>query len=136
MKTASFFSAALVLAAVSPAPSVRADHPVIGTWQIRVTESCVETDTFRTDGTTYGTSNEEVSSSRYEISDTPNERGIYVLVDTVVSTNGKPDCTGHKMPIGDVARVYVKFSTTGNGMLICREETMRACFSMKRVRDI
>jgi hypothetical protein len=43
---------------------------------------------------------------------------------------------GHKMPIGDVARVYVKCSTTDNGMPICREETMKACFSMKRVRDL
>ncbi len=136
MKAVFSIGVVLLLAAAPTPREVRTDHPVIGSWQIQVTETCVETHTYRTDGTTYVTSGEEVSKSSYEISDTPNGSRVYVLVDKIETNNGKPDCMGHKTPVDDLATVYVKFSTTGNGMLVCYDETMKACFSMKRVRDV
>ena len=135
MRTAVSLGAVLLLAAAPTKQEIRADHPVLGTWELLVTETCKEMHTYRADGTSYVTSGHEVSNSSYEISDTPNERGAYVMVDKIESNNGKPDCMGHQTPIGDVATVYVKFSTTGNGMLVCYDETMRSCFSMKRVPD-
>lgn len=136
MKTAIAFGAVLLLATAPAGRTIRADHPFLGTWELQVTETCREMHTHRANGTTYVTSGEEVSESTYEISDKPDRRGVYVLVDKVESNNGKPDCMGHKTPIRDIATVYVKFSTTGEDMLVCYDETMRACFSMKRVPDV
>lgn len=135
MRTTVSLGVVLLLAAAPATHAIRADHPVLGTWELQVTETCKEMHTYRADGTSYVTSGHEVSDSSYEISDTPNERGAYVMVDKIESNNGKPDCMGHQTPIGDVATVYVKLSTTGNGMLVCYDETMQRCFSMKRVPD-
>lgn len=126
---------ALAVAAYATA-AVRPDHQIVGTWTHTLRNECTELYTFRADGTNSVTSGEEISTGSYTISDQPNERGVYTMVDTIASNNGKPDCMGGTTPIGDVATVYVKFSTTGNGVLVCYDLTMRSCYSMKRVRDI
>ncbi len=136
MKTAIAFGAVLLFAAAPSGRTIRADHPFLGTWEMQVTETCQEADTNRADGTTYAQSGEEITTSTYSISDKPDERGAYVLIDTIASSNGKPDCMGGTTPVGDVATVYLKFSVTGKSMLVCYDATMRQCFSMKRVPDL
>lgn len=136
MKAVVSLGVVLMLAAAPSGRAIRADHPVLGTWELQVTETCREMHTFRANGTTYVTSGEEVSESTYEVSDEPDQNGVYVLVDKVESNNGKPDCRGYKTPIRDIATVYVTFSTTGDEMFVCYDEAMRRCFSMKRVPDV
>ena len=116
-------------------PQSLAGHPALGTWEIRVNASCIETYTYRTDGTRYYTSGSEVGESRFTI-EGPDARGVYAMTDTITKDNGKPDCNGGVVPVGDVANVYLRFSPSGNAMLLCRDPETKRCLMAKRIRDL
>jgi hypothetical protein len=106
----------------------RADHPILGIWQIQVPGStCVETYRFRSDGTSMVTSNHEVSENEYQIRAQPDDKGFYAWDDRIVKNNGKEDCGGEIMPVGDVVHKFLKFAPSGNLFLMCFEETMGSC---------
>ncbi len=89
----------------------------------------MESGTYGTDGHYRSTSAQEVAVSEYTVSSQPSEKGFYKLVDVVVQTNGLPDCKGNVTPVGDVATVYLRFSTGNSGFWMCVEKSMDFCFA-------
>jgi len=106
------------------------DHPIVGTWRITIPlqdGSCDEIYRIRADGTTFVTSADEISESEFEISDAPSQKGFYKLVDTITKDNGKKDCLGEIMQVGQAATNYVLFHESGDMFLMCREERLATC---------
>lgn len=118
------FSATALCYAAPPAPG----HPIIGTWRFYISGfNCTETLDFRPDGTAHDFSGAEETFSRYTVSDQLTERGYYVLVETVTQTNGKPDCTGNRTPVGDVAVGYL-VPKSGGRFMLCLDQALAECF--------
>lgn len=119
-------SAALLVSA--HAAPLRADHPLLGTWKLALPDgSCSEVYHFRPDGTGLVTSAQEVAETTFTISDQPSARGFYLLTDTLVRDNGKPDCAGNITPVGQKASHHVVFHHSGQMFLMCQDEDMEAC---------
>jgi hypothetical protein len=114
-------------AAVCFAQPPASGHPIIGTWKVVIpATSCQETWQFRSDGTTHNISGSEESTSDYAITDQPSKNGFFVLDDTITDSNGKPDCSGSKMLVGDRAVVYLLPTTDGKFML-CAKPHPNSC---------
>jgi hypothetical protein len=99
-------------------------HPILGTW--RMDGRCAETYEFKSDGTRTGTDAAEALQSEFEISSVPSAKGFYVLKDTVVKTNAKPDCRGRLTSVGDVRKLYIRF-VEASGFLLCFSESQADC---------
>jgi hypothetical protein len=120
---AAMLSIATACWARPPAPG----HPIVGTWTVTAADAaCTETWEFRSDGTTHNVSGGEESTSEYEISELPNPVGAYRLIDTITMTNGQPDCTGNKTPVGDRSVLYL-LPITGGGFMFCINLDGSAC---------
>ncbi len=118
----------LVASVLASAQSLRADHPFIGTWKITLPDnSCFEIYRIRANGTTFVTSAEDVGESEFTISDQPSPKGFYKWVDKIVKDNGKKDCVGETMVIGDVATKYIRFRPDGEMFVMCDAEDMNTC---------
>jgi len=117
------------LAGAEPPRVPKTNHPILGTWTFEVPDSdCEETYYMRQDGTTLVTSGEEVAESVYEIDDEPTSKGFYKNTDRIVKDNGKPDCAGEITKVGSQVTNYIKFHPSWNMMIICKDETLDACF--------
>lgn len=117
-----------LLAVPAAAAPLRADHPVIGTWQVTSPENgCREVYRFRGDGTSLVTSAHEVAESAFDIEDQPDKLGFYKDVDRLVKDNGKQDCSGEVTEIGHVVTSYLLFHPSGNMFLMCFERNTRTC---------
>lgn len=140
MRTPFFF--ALVLCSLfsahaaeplSPAP---APHPLTGRWSWTLPEkACTEQLQYRANGTRLGSSGEETTQSRYEVAAIPSLLGFYRLTETVTESNGKRDCSGdlHAAPGESVTR-FIQFSPRKDQLIVCREESLKACFGpLKRL---
>lgn len=120
--------------AAGPAPvtrpvPLRADHPLIGAWQITTRDgSCTETWIIDRAGTALVTSNEEVGQMRFTISDRPSPRGYYKWTDTLFKDNGKKDCSGRATQPPVTTVNYVLMSPQGDRFVMCSAEDGRACF--------
>lgn len=111
------------------AQALRPDHPIIGTWKFEVPAApCQEVYRFRSNGTTVVTSAQEVSESKFVISDQPSARGFFQLIDTVVKSNGQKDCGGQNSAVGDKISAYVIFDPSGARFQLCEQEDVNACF--------
>jgi hypothetical protein len=123
-------AAAVLVSLCVLAEAPRADHPILGEWSITTPRTpCTERGSFGADGRYRSSSAQEIAVSEYTISAQPNKKGFYKLVDVIVQTNGLPDCRGNVTPLGDMATVYVRFSTGNNGFMMCAEESMDLCFA-------
>ena len=113
-------------------------HPVSGKWTWTLPgKSCTESLQYRTGGKRLGTSGEEVLESEFQVTPMPGLLGFYRLVETVTQSNGKPDCAGdiHEASGNSVTR-FIQFSPKLDQMIVCREESLKACFGpMKRVPE-
>jgi len=119
---------AILLCGITSAQSPRADHPLIGTWKITVPDgSCYEIYRFRANGTSFVTSAEEVGESEFVISDQPSPNGFYKWVDKIVNDNGKRDCSGEIMQVGDVATRYLRLNPAGTVFVMCEAEDLKTC---------
>lgn len=122
----SLLAAAPFASAAPPAPA--ANHPILGIWKLSLPDlGCSEVYRFRGDGTTLVTSAEEVSESEYRIPDKPSAKGFYKLEDRIVKDNGKKDCAGAIMKVGQQATNFVRFHPSGELFLMCSDESMEAC---------
>lgn len=121
-------AAPLLQAAGPPAPTL--DHPIVGTWSwVTFGGTCTETWQYRPNRTMLGTSGEEVAEKSYEIAATPDARGFYRLVETVVRQNDKRDCSGAVLDgPGEQSTRFVQFSPQGDKLLVCRTAALTACF--------
>lgn len=121
--------------ASSPPP---APHPLTGKWTWTLPgKACSETWHDRADGTRSASSGEATLQSRYEVSALPSLLGFYRVTETVTDSNGKPDCSDdlHEAPGEPVTR-FIQFSPKHDRLIVCREESLKACFGpLKRVGD-
>ncbi|MDP3709225.1 MAG: hypothetical protein Q8R56_14260 [Polaromonas sp.] len=119
-------------------PAAAAQHPLAGSWSWTLPgKSCVETLYYRANGTRRSTSGEEVTQSRYEVSPVPSLLGFYRLVETVTQSNGKRDCSGdlHEASGEPVTR-FIQFSPQQDQLIVCKEESLQACFGpLKRTPE-
>lgn len=130
---------AALLSTVSCGTAVAAPasaHPIVGIWRLSLPElGCTETYRFRTDGTTLVTSAAEVTESRYTIPRQPSPGGFYRLIDTITKDNGKKDCSGNVMKVGQRATNFVRFHPSGEMFVLCKNESMEVCIGpFQRVR--
>jgi hypothetical protein len=117
-----------VWAGATQAGPLRRDHPLIGTWKFTLPDgSCSEVYQFTSEGTTFVTSGEEQSRSDVEVSDQLTPQGFYKWVDKVTWTNGKKDCGGNIMPVGDTATSFILLHPSGTKLLMCGKEDMNEC---------
>jgi hypothetical protein len=127
------FAAALAATPCAAAPPaaatpLRADHPLIGAWQLTSRDGgCAETYRIDRGGTTLVTSAEEVAETRFTMSDQPSAKGYYKWVDTLVRDNGKKDCSGQVTKPGKSTTSYVLLSPAGNRFLLCGAEDGKQC---------
>lgn len=121
------FLLALACGCASAAPPA-ANHPILGIWKLTLPDSnCAEIYRFRGDGTTLVTSAEEVSESEFQIPDQPSAKGFYKLEDRITKDNGKKDCSGEVMKVGNRAVNFVRFHPSGVLFLMCAAESMDSC---------
>jgi hypothetical protein len=116
--------------AAGPAPATPAQHPIVGSWTWTLPgKSCAETYKYRANSTRTGTSGEEATLSDYEISPIPSLLGFYKLVETVTKSNGKRDCSGdlHEASSEPVTR-FIQLSPKGDQLIVCKTESLQACF--------
>lgn len=111
-------------------------HPMSGKWTWTLSgKACTETVEYSTNGKRHGTSGDEVTKSEFQITPTPSLLGFYRLVETVTQSNGKPDCAGdlHEA-LGNSVTRFIQLSPKLDQMIVCREESLKACFGpLKRV---
>ncbi len=116
-------------ASADPPRPPKTNHPILGTWIFAVPETdCEETYYMRQDGTTLVTSGQEVAESVYEIDDEASAKGFYKSTDRIVKDNGKPDCAGDITKVGSQVTNYIRFHPSSNIMIICKDESLDACF--------
>jgi len=112
-------SLACMHAAAAP---LRADHPLIGTWEFRLPNGCVERMTVLQSGHVLAVSGAETDESEAEIADRPDERGLYKWRDRILMNNGKPDCGDSLTPVGDVSVVYIRLDKSSERYMVCLGE--------------
>jgi hypothetical protein len=121
------------LVKAEPPRAPKPDHPILGTWTFAVPgTNCRETYFIRPDGRTLVTSGEEVSESIYQIDDEPTAKGFFKTTDKTVKDNGKKDCSGSVTPVGQESINYIRFHPSGDMMIMCRDESLNACFGPLR----
>ena len=136
----SFFAIALALVAclanAEPPRPPKANHPIIGAWTFEVPGTgCHETYYLRANGTALVTSGDEVVESVYEIDDEASPKGFYRITDEAVKGNGKKDCSGEVTKAGQKATNYIRFRPAGDMLIMCRDESLNACFGpLRRAR--
>jgi len=109
------------------------DHPILGSWRMTTADgSCSETYRFRSDGTVFVTSGEEVAEIEYEISSTASAKGFYRWAQRLVKDNGKKDCAGKVSQSGEVVTWFVQFDPSRERMIVCKAESTQACFGPLR----
>lgn len=133
-----FHLAALLcsLSAAQAAPP--APHPLAASWTWTLPgKACTETWHYHANGTRTGSSGEETTQSRYEVSALPSLLGFYRVSETVIESNGKPDCSAdlHEATGEPVTR-FLQFSPKHDRLIVCKEESLKACFGpLKRMAD-
>jgi len=127
---------AVFITACASTPPVQS-HPYFGKWTwTRAKNSCTEIYENRPDHTSKVISGQEISESRFTISDEPEQSGFYKVTDEVTFSNGKPDCTDSPTgtPIGDKVTAFVFIRPSGNEMLVCQYPSLDSClFALTRV---
>jgi hypothetical protein len=116
-----------LVASGAAAQTLRADHPLIGTWQFIGPNRCVETYVVRPDGTAQVTSAEEVAESQLTIDDQPTAKGFYKWVEKTIKDNGKKDCSGSVTTAGNVVTSYVLLDQSKNMLAMCEREDRGTC---------
>jgi hypothetical protein len=104
------------------------------TWQLQG-KACTETYEYRANASRSGSSGEEVVQGSYEVTPLPSLLGFYRLVESVTTANAKRDCSGdlHEASDPPVTR-YIQFNPKRDQFIICKAESLQACFGpLKRV---
>ena len=127
------FSFALAHAAEPPLPAL---HPLNGSWSWTLPgKPCTERLDYRANGMRQGGSGEETTQSRYEVAAIPSLLGFYRLTETVTKSNAKADCSGDVHEVsGEPVTRFIQFSPKKDQLIVCREESLKACFGpLKRL---
>jgi hypothetical protein len=136
MKTIVAILMSLSVATTVPAAGLT-KHPLFGKWTwTRKENNCTEVYDYRPDHTSRITSGDEVSESRFTITDKPDINGFYRMVDEVTKDNGRAGCDGTPggSPIGDKATTFVYIRQPGDEMVMCEAPSFSSCFGpLKRI---
>jgi hypothetical protein len=93
---------------------------------------CLETYEYRADGHAHTLSAEEETDTQYSVSATPGTNGAYVLTETILTSNGKRDCSGALTPLGRPLTLYL--APLRGGFLVCFDAALQRCLGpMTRV---
>jgi hypothetical protein len=121
--------------AIAPAAGA---HPITGKWIWKLhSNACTETLQFRGDGRRVGASGNEVTEGQYQITPKPSLLGFYRLSETLTVANGQRDCSGdlHAVDEGSLTR-YVQFSPRHDLLIVCKTESLQACYGpLRRVAE-
>ena len=104
-----------------------AHHPILGIWKLSLTGGCSEVYRFRSDGTSLVTSAQEVSESEFSIPAKPSDKGFYKMEDKIVKGNGKQDCSGAVLKVGNRVTNFIHFHPSGVLFLMCATESLDTC---------
>jgi hypothetical protein len=121
--------------ASAPAAGV---HPISGKWIWKLhSNACTETLQFRGDGSRVGASGDEATEGQYQITPKPSLLGFYRLSETLTVANGKRDCSGDLHAVGEEAVTrYVQFSPKHDLLIVCKSESLQACYGpLRRVAE-
>jgi hypothetical protein len=136
--TALCVGAAQSIAADPASPPAAGVHPIIGKWIWKLhSNACTETLEFRDNGSRVGASGDEATEGQYQITPKPSLLGFYRLTETLTVANGKRDCSGDLHAIGDegVTR-YVQFSPKHDLLIVCKSESLQACYGpLRRITE-
>jgi hypothetical protein len=125
-----------VLASAAQAARPRADHPLLGMWEVKLPDGrCTETYQFKPDGSSLVTSAAEVAESEYAITEQPDDEGFYAMHDKLVRDNGKPDCLGEVMAPGHEVDRFILFHPSGKLFLMCEQAALDSCIGPFRRLD-
>jgi hypothetical protein len=125
-----------VLATAAQAAKPRADHPLLGMWEVKLPDGrCTETYQFKPDGSSLVTSAAEVAESEFSIADQPDDEGFYAMHDKLVRDNGKPDCLGEVMAPGHEVDRFILFHPSGKLFLMCEQAALDSCIGPFRRLD-
>jgi len=121
-------------AAGAQTPAAPAAHPLAGRWGWTLPgTACTETLEYRADGTQASRSGDQATQSRYTVARVPSVPGFYRLTETVLESNHAPDCAGDLREPGDAPTTrFLQFSPRQDQLLVCREESLKACFGPLR----
>ncbi len=101
--------------------------PVIGSWTFD-SNGCEETYHFSADGIRTVTANQEVVKARYQLRALRPQQGLYLITDTVISDNGKPDCSGDtSVMTGDTVQLLMRFQESPKRFSFCFDDALLDC---------
>ena len=104
------------------------DHPLIGKWKLEIPNSaCDGFFEVRANGTTRATSAEQVIESDVDLTPKPSENGYYKIAEKVTTENGKANCVGRKITIGQSGTNFVILNRDGDEFLLCAKEDINTC---------
>lgn len=123
-------SCSVSLQATAPIDEIPLSNPLVGVWTwTRDINKCMETYTYKADGTLHVVSGEEISDSQYELSMLPTAAGFYVLTDKIIKDFGGRDCADDETnSTGDQATNYIYLNPEGNMYYSCKDEGPEKCF--------
>lgn len=132
-------AAATFAQSAASAITVPKAHPILGVWQSSVqvaaaggksaTRACPETLDYRASNIRLGTSGKEITRATFTIGNTATKTGFYRLTETVLASNGKPDCAGDVHEAKDDTEVrFIQFSPKRDQFIVCRAESLAECF--------
>ena len=131
-----WLAAAPSIGAGSASTPAAGTHPISGKWAWTLPgKACTETLEYRSGGKRLGTSGDEATEAEFQITAMPSLLGFYRLTETLTVANGKRDCSGDLHAVGEerVTR-FIQFSPKLDQMIVCKEESLKACFGpLKRV---
>ena len=108
-------------------------HPLTGTWSWTLPEkagkACAETWRYQPDGKRLTTSGEEVLQGTYQITSAASAAGFFRLNETTTNSNGKADCSGDVHEASDeLTARFIQFSPQNDLFIVCKAESLQACF--------
>lgn len=119
---------ALAIAQGNERTKLPPDHPLIGSWRLDLPRvGCFELYHISANGTMQVTSGEQSSESEVTISPTANAKGFYLWQDKIVKDNGKPDCMGHVMQVGNESTNFIMLDPNGRRFRMCQAEDEDRC---------
>ena len=132
--------------AVAQALDVPAAHPLVGVWRSAMLAApaaaasgaaaaagkpvaCTETMDYRVNHIRLGTSGKEITRATYDVAAKPSADGFYRLTQTVLESNGQPDCAGDLHSKADDTLVrFIQFSPQKDQFIVCQSASLGACF--------
>lgn len=125
--------------AAAPAPVAEAKpHALVGIWRWTLPgKACTETLQYRADGTRQHSSGTEASSGDYSLPPVPSLLGFYKLAETTRTSNGQADCAGDVHAVSEEPGVvYLQLSPKKDQLIVCKTESLKACYGpLRRVAE-